>query len=273
MKLLKSGFKFYINSSIHVALAVTALTLITVIEFSLAISKNLYFFIFFGTISAYNFVKYAKIPGLHHRSLTNSLKSIQIFSFLCFGMTVYFLFTVPLRVVWAAAGFGALTFFYAVPLLKHKNLRTIAGIKIVIVGLVWAGITVILPLVAANAGVCEDSLITFIQRLLLVIVLTIPFEIRDVPYDAPLLKTLPQLIGIRNVKIAGTVTLGFVLLLELFKEDVGFGYYLSLFLVSILTAGFLVFSRTKQAKYYASFWVEAIPIVWYVLFCYIENFF
>jgi len=39
--------------------------------------------LFFGGVSGYNFVKYAEVAGLHHRSLTKSLRKIQIFSFIC----------------------------------------------------------------------------------------------------------------------------------------------------------------------------------------------
>ena len=90
MRFLKLIFDFYIKASIHVALAVYAFLRITEIYFDLPYNKNLNYFIFFGTITGYNFVKYAGVAKLHHRSLTNSLKAIQIFSFFCFlGMGFY----------------------------------------------------------------------------------------------------------------------------------------------------------------------------------------
>ena len=79
MKLLSSVFSFYINSSIHVAFAVLAFVGISMLEYDLEIPNALWVFIFFGTITGYNFVKYAKIAGLRHRQLTNSLRTIQVF--------------------------------------------------------------------------------------------------------------------------------------------------------------------------------------------------
>ena len=63
MNALKRIFEFYINSSIHVALAVLSLVLITVLEFNLKLPNSYWYFVFFGTITGYNFVKYAPIAG------------------------------------------------------------------------------------------------------------------------------------------------------------------------------------------------------------------
>ena len=73
MKFLQKIFDFYINASIHVALAAVAFVKITEIYFDLP--SNFYFdlFVLFGTITGYNFVKFAGVAKLHHRSLTDSL--------------------------------------------------------------------------------------------------------------------------------------------------------------------------------------------------------
>ena len=57
MNILKKIFSFYINSSLHVAIAVCAFAMITVIEFDLELSKSVIGFIFFGTVFGYNFIK------------------------------------------------------------------------------------------------------------------------------------------------------------------------------------------------------------------------
>lgn len=203
MKLYKAVFNFYINSSIHVALAVIALVAFTVLRYDLYLPLPVWLFVFFGTITGYNFVKYAAVAGLHHRSLTNALKSIQIFSFFSFGIILLLLFLLSKETIIATVIFALLTFFYAVPLLKNKNLRTLSGLKIFIVALVWAGVTVILPLVASKTVIETAHLLAFLQRLCLVLVLTLPFEIRDIPYDATGLQTFPQQLGIKKNKRVG----------------------------------------------------------------------
>ena len=273
MKLLTSIFSFYINASIHVALAVVALVGVTSLEFQLDISLALWAFIFFGTMTGYNFVKYAKIAGLKHRELTNSLKSIQLFSFLCFGILVYFSFQLSIYTLLTAGGFALLTFLYAVPFLKKKSLRNLNSLKIFIVALVWAGVTVTMPLIASEVNVNTDSWLSFIQRFFIVIVLTIPFEIRDLQYDLTTLKTLPQQFGLKKVKIIGLILLLICLLIEGFKDELSRYHFLSLLTTCLLIGGVLIISKRKQHKYFSSFLVEGIPIVWLAILLLLLNLF
>src|SRR5690606_15236470 len=90
MRVLKNIFDFYINSSIHVAIGVVSLAVVTCLHFGFPLEVELLSFIFFGTISGYNFVKYARIARLHHRSLARNLRWIQIFSFFCLIALGYF---------------------------------------------------------------------------------------------------------------------------------------------------------------------------------------
>ncbi len=266
MKLAKIIFAFYINSSIHVALAVVALTAITVLEFKLATPIALWLFVFFGAVTGYNFVKYAKIAGLHHRRLASSLKSIQIFSGLSLIPFLYGIFNLPLKLVVITACLGIPTFLYAVPFVHHKNLRSLSGIKIFVVAFVWAGITVVTPIVAANGDISADLLPTFFQRMLIVVVLMFPFEIRDVPYDPLNLKTLPQQIGIRGTKFLGLAILSVCLVLEFFKPSIDVVHLYSISIFSVLLGGLLAISRPYQHRYFSSFWIEGLPILWLVVY-------
>ena len=111
MRFLKRVLDFYINSSIHVALAVVCLTLITLSKFNILIDNNLLLFVFFATITGYNFVKYFGIAKFHHRRLASWLKAIQIFSFFCFLALGYFTFKLPQKTILYLSLFGIVTFF------------------------------------------------------------------------------------------------------------------------------------------------------------------
>ena len=263
-------FSFYINSSIHVALSVVALTYITILEYNLSTHWQLLAYVFLAALIGYNFVKYAKISVLHHRNLAQSLRAIQIFSAICFVLFIYFAFQLPLNVLLMTAGFGLPTFFYAVPLVRHKNLRSLAGIKIFVVALVWAGVTVIVPVVDSENLVSADVLLNFFQRMLIVVVLMFPFEIRDVPYDSLNLKTLPQQIGIWNTKFLGEGILVLCLVLEFFKETAQIAYLLSILFFALILGGVLIVSKTHQKRFFSSFWVESLPIVWLLLYLFFE---
>ncbi|MEN3323018.1 hypothetical protein VP395_04715 [Mariniflexile soesokkakense] len=272
MKVLKQLFSFYINSSIHVALSVLSLTCITLLEYGIPYDESLLFFVFFASISGYNFVKYFGIAKFHHRSLANWLKTIQIFSFLCFIFMCHYALHLPMNTMVFIVGLGLVTFFYAIPFLpKHlfldskNNLRNVGGVKVYLIALVWAGVTVFIPIInngyAVNAGV----VITGIQRFVFIVVLMLPFEIRDLMYDSLKLATIPQKIGVKQTKIIGVVLLVFFFFLEFFKFEVTTGNLLVAALISVVTSLFVMCSVKEQGKYYSSFWVEGLPILWLLL--------
>ncbi len=107
--------------------------------------------------------------------------------------------------------------------------------------------------------------LTFLQRFLFVFVLTLPFEIRDLQYDLTNLRTLPQRLGIRKTKFFGIVLLVLSMSLELFKDVINEPHFLSFIIVCLLAGSALIVSGKKQSGYFASFYVESIPIVWMLI--------
>lgn len=272
MTLLKQLFNFYINSSIHVALSVFSLTWITLIEYNLMYDENVLYFVFYATITGYNFVKYFGVAKFHHRSLASWLKAIQIFSFFCFALMCYYAFQLEKNALIYIAIFGVITFLYAIPFLpkrlfldKQHNLRSIGGLKIYLIALVWCGVTVFLPLINQQYNINTDVLLTAAQRYIFIIVLMFPFEIRDLRYDSLKLSTIPQKIGIKATKIIGISLLVFFFFIEFFKDELVFSNALVLAITTLITALFLIFSEVEQRSYYSSFWVEGIPLLWLVM--------
>ncbi len=272
MKIIKHVFDFYINASIHVALAVFSLSWITLLEFDIPYDENVLYFIFFATITGYNFVKYFGLAKFHHRGLANWLKVIQVFSAFCFILFCYFALQLEQKTLLYIAGFGVVTFLYAIPFLPKKifldsqhNLRSISGLKIYVIALVWVGVTVFLPLINNDFNINVDVIITAIQRFLLVLVLMLPFEIRDLQYDNLKLATIPQRIGLRKTKIIGVLLLLVFFFLEFFKDEISSERMVILLVITFIMLLFLKFSKEHQNKYYSGFWVESLPIWWLVL--------
>jgi len=269
MQIVKRIFDFYINSSVHVALAVCSLLFVSYFDFDLPLDENLMFFVFFASITGYNFVKYFGLAKFHHRSLANWLKMIQIFSLFSFAGLCYFGLKLEIKTLVYIAGFGVVTFLYAIPFLPKKilleggkNLRAISGVKIYIIAFVWAGITVILPVVNESHALDFEVIVTFFQRFIYVIVATLPFEIRDMQFDSLKLATIPQKIGVKFTKIMGVLLLILFVVLELIKVDNSINQIFILSMVSGMLVLFLLFSQVKQPKYYSSFFVEGIPLIW-----------
>jgi hypothetical protein len=266
MKWISKIFNFYLNSSIHVSLAVVALQCITYITLDIKWDKNLFFFTFFATITGYNFIKYSRLAKWHHLSLTESLRAIQIFSFVCFMALLYYFTKMTTQVIIACSVLGLLTLLYALPVFSRKRtLRSMQGVKIYIIALVWAGVAVVLPVLQASLDLSWDSRIMLLQRFLFVLVITLPFDIRDLKYDDAAIGTIPLKIGVQNTKILGVLLLVALLLLEALKDEITSEIMLSTLVISIFSGLLLLLGKEKQSKYYASFLVESLPIVWFVL--------
>ena len=272
MILLKKIFSFYINSSIHVALAVCAFAMITAIEFDFNNSISLMCFIFFGTITGYSFIKYIPLFTFPHRLAKSSHRLFQIvITFVCI-VALICLFQLAFRVQIVALFLSLLTLLYAIPFLKNKSLRHLNGIKIFIVAFVWAGATVFIPFLNEFNEITNDFIVTFIQRFFMVLVLILPFEIRDLSVDATYLRTLPQRVGVLPTKLLGILLIVICFLLEFIKDDINIHVMFSFGIILIFLLVLLLFSNKKQSKYYASFWVESIPIVWWGMILVFEKF-
>ena len=166
----------------------------------------------------------------------------------------------------ASAIFFGLTFLYAVPVFsKDRNFRNFTGIKIYIVALCWAGVTILLPLMDAEVGLTTAILLKFVQRFILVIILILIFEIIDLRSDAAELQTVPQKIGVGRTKFLGLGLLVLFYLLEFFQHSFVSQQLVINFILIVVTALFTIFANPNRSKYYTSFWVEIIPIFWLIL--------
>lgn len=266
MKVFKIVFNFYIQSSIHVAMAIVALTMLSGIYLNIPPDFYLSGFVFCAAISGYNFVKYASIAKWHHRRLTSSLKSIQILSLAAFFGMVFFFWHLPFSAQIMALLSGVLTLLYAIPLKrKWKNFRSIPGMKLILIALVLILTTVLMPAFYVKTNFDSTVLILCLLRFLWVIVLILPFEIRDIQEDAISLGTIPQKLGVFKSKVFGTILLGILTFAEIFFNSI-FQISLWVVLTIVFLTGFtLWYSSEKQPFYFTAFWVEAIPLFWLFL--------
>lgn len=259
MRFFLKAFEFYIHSSIHVAFAVVSLAIFRIHAMHLPTDYSFLALIFFATISGYNFVKYAGIAKLYHRRLTRQLKVIQIFSGISFIAMSYFIFQLKLESIFILLVLSIMNFFYAFPIFTNgKNLRNLSGLKIFVIAFVWSTTCVILPTVEYASVVSVEVVFHFVQNLLMIVALMVPFEIRDYRFDDKSLQTLPQLFGVFKTKILGMLLLLLVLILGFATNSINI-YYTLIFVSCLIPL--ILFAKINQPKYYASFWVEALPII------------
>ncbi|MEM6893750.1 MAG: hypothetical protein AAF554_08670 [Bacteroidota bacterium] len=259
-------FQFYLDSSIHVGFSVASLTVVTSLMLNISLDWNLFFFQILATVVGYSFIKYGVEAEKYWLVSKKYYRYIRFFSVLCFLGSVFFLVQLKPRVWYGVAVLGLLTLLYAIPFLgRFKNLRNVGGFKIFMVSLIWSGFTVMLPVLEANLSFDWDIGVIVIQRFVLVFVLILPFDIRDMEKDAPSLQTVPQLLGVQKTIWLG-IALSFLIMAMPFLKD-----YLSLreismnaVLVAILIKVLLQVKR-NNSKYFAAFWVEGIPIFWMLI--------
>ena len=267
MKFLKQLLDFYINSSIHVALSCFALVKITYLMFNIPTDNSVEYFSFFGTIVGYNFVKFDALARANKNKMRIQLKAITAFSFASLLSVIFYFSKLQYMTKIVAALFLILTILYTLPFFPNtKNARNWAGLKIYIVAICWVGVTVILPIL--NSGISfQSSFYTIaMQRFLLIFSLILIFEIIDLKTDDLHLKTVPQQIGVKNTKVLGFVLLIIFCGLGLFNGNFQFLELLLNFVIAIVIAIFLYFANENRSKYYTSFWVESIPILWWLMY-------
>jgi hypothetical protein len=162
--------------------------------------------------------------------------------------------------------FLVLTLLYTLPFFPNrKNARNWAGVKIYIVALCWVGVTVVMPVLNAEISLTSDFYLKCIQRFILIFVLILIFEIIDLAKDDPHLQTVPQQIGVKRTKQLGFLLLALFFGLNFFSFIIDAKFEYSSFIIAIVTALFLAFSNEKRSKYYTSFWVESVTILWWIL--------
>lgn len=273
MQFLKKTLKFYVFSNLHVALAGFCFAKITLLKFN-NLENVSAVFIAFSIVVSYNFIRFYELKtnqlNLIKEWFVTHLKWLWLLTaFSGVGM-LYILFFTDFN----SSGlillfpFLIMTIFYVIPLFKIKSVevsfRNFPGIKIFSIGIAWSGVSVLFPLYEAGVEFTLNVYLEFIQRILILIVIVIPFDIRDVMSDSYSLKTLPQIIGVYGSKWLGSVLLIIFVLLAICTKNTINEFLVRIF-IAVVAALLLWFSSSERPRFYTSLLVESVPIFWLVL--------
>ncbi len=268
MSFFKKTLNFYIFSNLHIAVSAFCLVKITLLANGIEESKTA-LFVFLSTIVAYNFIRFYRISGVVNwfSEWMNEYKNVlYMISTLSLVFAGFLAIQFQLKVFLCLLPFALLTFFYVFPLpFKKIPLRNVPGIKLFVIGLSFAGITVIFPLVQNDITLAINHWLTFIQRFLFIVLITIPFDIRDLHCDIESLNTLPQKFGVKKAKTIGVFYAIFFIVLDFFKQPIDEIQLIIGLIVIVVSAIFLISSKENQSKYFSAFWVESLPIFWFLL--------
>lgn len=273
MQLLKRFFEFYIYSNLHVSLAVFCLTKLTLYQYDIE-DKISPYFVFLATTISYNFIRFYNFNEINPEIalwMRSNKRKLILLNLICSIALLELIFKLKFEAYMLLIPLVFTTFFYSVPFShQKKNLRSIASLKLFLIAITWAGITVLFPLKNNGIPFSNDIWLVFLQRFLFIMAITLPFDIRDVDIDKPEIKTLPQTLGVESSKLVGTIILILFFMIDFFRDLKNDSSILITLIITIVSVLFLNGASKKQGEYYSGFWVEAIPVLWFSLVYFIE---
>lgn len=266
--IIRKVIDLFLYSNIYIAAAAVALTwqtqLILFDEFELDALSILVFFATMFIYASHRLVglfsvkKFLKEGRFH---IINTYKNhIWIYTGIALIGLAYAFFQVSFRIQLALIIPGLVSLGYVIPFLgfqknRKLRLRDLNWIKIFLIAVVWGYVTVILPIVEIRSVHWSDALI-FIERMVFIFMITLPFDIRDLKVDQyNNVKTIPAVYGISFTMKLVLISLIFLLLLTsvnyLFvpESPIYFATY-GLWLSLISTYIFIRISIDKTDDYY-----------------------
>lgn len=177
-------------------------------------------------------------------------------------------------VLWMMPG-GSIAMLYVLPLFsKGRRLRDMGWIKIILIGWSWAWLTALMPALYISKEPVFISTFMSIGRMIFIIAIAIPFEIRDISIDGSVgLTTMPVYFGMGKTIRAGIILcillIGFVTVSSFHYHDPAYG--ISMSLVSILSIWILNKSPHITDDYFFSGLTDGTMILALSAYCIVGN--
>ncbi len=238
---LKNLFDFIIYGNVFIAFCAAISTFSTIIILNNFLKNNLInldnnsiinrafktsFFVFTATFFLYNlhkpvtyFLRKQFIDNQRFRRAKKFQTPLSILTISCVFYCVYFFFKLNFNCQLLLILMSFFSLGYVLPILGNgRRLRDLAFFKIFLIALVWAFITVILPYLDVNIPINNTLIFSlFFEKFCLIFALCMPFDIRDMDWDATTnVKTIPLSIGVKKSKILAIFALVIAILMVLF---------------------------------------------------------
>jgi 4-hydroxybenzoate polyprenyltransferase len=263
---VKSFIRFLVFSNLWVAFCVLALALSSELLFSTS-DHQISQFVFFATLFTYNFQRIVRIgKGLNHsRKVWLAKQKIAIYLLMTCGglVSAYRFFEFQLITQIIIIIIGLLSVLYPF------GLRKIPFSKIFIISFVWAVSTMLLLVLENNITISQNIVLHLLSRFFFIFAITIPFDIRDLKYDAENLQTIPLFFGILKARFIALLSLFICVIISVFQHlenTLISSNLLALILLYFVTSICIVKSDEKRGEMYFSFWVESLSILCYLFF-------
>jgi 4-hydroxybenzoate polyprenyltransferase len=273
---------FLLFSNVFIALGAVAQGLVTYYLLDIEPVYTILAFLFFATLTIYNFSiliqkpqdylnsPYRRVKWIFsHYRLNISITLIAVLSLI----PLFFLLSFASKVLLCLL--GLVSFGYSLPLFSVNNqkfgLRNIPGLKLFLIAAVWSVSTVALPILEINELhisfiSLQDTTLLTAKRFLFVAAISVPFDIRDLFQDKNSdLKTIPTVFGERKAYLFCQLLLALYLIM-LFVFNDGFNASFFALMFTIILAGWLILKSTwEKNEYYYFFYLDGTLILQYLM--------
>lgn len=270
---IKSFVDFYIYSSLHISIgaALFSIELFLLLDHKI----NLWFtgLVFSSTLFVYSL---HRVIGLN--KLKSSLKTgryltiikykshIVLYTLVSLVGLLFCLFQLEFKIWLLFIPAGLISILYTLPVFgKGKRLRDFNFVKIILIAFVWAYIASFLPMYLMDSSNVPLTWISFIEKFVFLLLITLPFDVRDLEIDQSLgVKTLPAVLGLPRTKslinlllILGCLLLGLIY----FYDWISLANMQGLLAAYLLSLFAIYFVWNKRADYYYSGLLDGLLIV------------
>jgi len=275
MAFLKKIFDLILYGNFWIAACALAMMMQSERILTHTISLNsLNCFVFFSTLFLYAVHRIVGIAKLseyfdvdRYAVIAHYKSHIQFYAGIgLVGIVIYF-WLLSTAVQWSLIIPGILSLAYVIPFLrgKRRRIRDFNHIKIFLIAIVWAWISVLLPALEYGLEISTPILLMTLERALFIFAITLPFDIRDLKVDAhSAVKTIPASIGVKASKVVGLLSLlamaGLVILnfqLGFYNDAMLYGLLLSI----LTTAVFIGISTPERHDYFYSGLIDGTMII------------
>jgi len=166
---------------------------------------------------------------------------------------------------------GIIAFTYVIPFLSGgRRLRDLGWAKILMIGFSWSWLTAVIPLGYFTGASIQMIVIHGLERMLFIMLLTIPFEIRDLHLDRSVgLITIPEKLGRkRTSRIAILICVAVIFLSAVASfHYFNLAYVIAMSLTSLLVIPLIHYSYSIEDDYFFGGLMDGlmIAVLWVFL--------
>ena len=256
--------------NINLVVAFSAFSLYKITEFLFDFQNfNAGVFVFFGTLFAYNYMRLSSFTqwsphNINQNNYSND-KLIYLLLFLSSIAICYALFNLGFNFLKLMMPPIIITFLYPLIIKIHGNeysLRKVPFLKIFLIAFVWGYVTLLAPLLYHDFNLDYVFFDSFFQRVLLILAISIPFDIRDYQYDT--IKTIPNTLGLSESKFLAwscLLMIDFLLIIDLINNVISFPYFLAIFISIELCSILIYYTHSNRSLIFYGVFIESLPII------------